>query len=178
MKYLVVLIFIIVYLFFPGDGLGYTCTSPFYTHFSYMFQHQGVMHLAINSMSFIGISRLAGRMVNKWLLAMLSFGGGFVLSFFTAGQLPTVGASGVIYIMTGLYAGMTAFDERVRITDAKRHAASLVMITVALAVSSLVKTSNYSLHSLWFLSGVFMSVFYQLIKTIYSYGREIFNRRI
>ena len=52
MKYIFVLTFFIVFFTFD-KSIGYTNTSPIWTHFTYMFQHANIIHLGINSLAFI-----------------------------------------------------------------------------------------------------------------------------
>jgi len=175
MKYVFVLVFILVYVFF-GSELGYTNTSPFYTHITYLFQHAGLIHLMVNSLAFVGIFRATERLISKWILILASLTGGFLLSFLAADDLPTVGASGMIYMMTGLYVGITAFSNGIKILNLRKYVIFLTTVVIALTVSSLSKTSNHILHSLSFLTGIFIYACCRLIKEMrFPDGRRIFK---
>jgi membrane associated rhomboid family serine protease len=105
MKYLYILTFIIVYVSF-GLELGYTDSSLWYTHFTYMFQHAGIVHLLLNSIAFISLFTALEKQVNKWLLSACIIAISFLASFAAMHDMPTVGASGMVYAMIGMFFGM------------------------------------------------------------------------
>jgi membrane associated rhomboid family serine protease len=102
MKLLFILSFITVYAFF-GIELGYAASSPWHTHITYMFQHAGVMHLLFNSLSFWMFFRALQRRFSRVGIITVSMLAAFLMSFFCYYDKPVVGASGMIYAMTGMY---------------------------------------------------------------------------
>ncbi len=155
MKYVFVLIFIIVFAFFD-TSIGYTTTSPAYTHAFYMFQHANALHLVINSIAFISIFRTMERFVNKWELSIISMVIAFAASFISMYEIPTVGASGMIYAMIGIFFGLVVSKE-ITIADKKKFATFAVSISVCLLISFLKHNSNFFLHIYCLLFGLLTS---------------------
>lgn len=157
MKYIYVLIFIIVFIFF-GLKLGYTNKSPFYTHFTYMFQHSGIVHLLINSLAFIGMFRTMEKFVDKWLLSASIIAVSFVTSFMSIYNIPTVGASAMIYTMFGMFFGMTIYSKNIKIADTKKYLLFLSVVLISLTISFFKHNSNFVLHLSSMISGFIISI--------------------
>lgn len=145
MKYLFVLAFIVVYILF-GTELGYTDSSPLYTHFTYLFQHASVGHLFINSVSFIVLYTLLQRFMRPKVFLPVSLAIGIIASFFSMHTVPTVGISSAIYAMLGLYLGTTLFDKRIKIADTRRYGVYIGCIAIGLLISYFRKGSNFEVH--------------------------------
>ena len=143
MKYLFVISFIITYACF-GNEIGYTSTSPLWTHFTYMFQHSGIAHLIINSVAFISLFEALSRQINKYRIAIYSVTIAFLASFLpgAAFDIPTVGASAMVYAMIGMYISVLF---RVRV-DKKKFALYLLIIATCLMVSYFKQNSNFWIH--------------------------------
>jgi membrane associated rhomboid family serine protease len=157
MKYLFVIVFVMMFALF-GKELGYTDRSPLYTHMTYMFQHAGVVHLITNTIAFIGMFHALQRFVNKWIVMLSMLTLGFVASFLSMYEIPTVGASSMIYIMIGMYIGMTSLDRRIKIVDTRKYLLFIVCVAVGLLVSLLKQNSNFFLHLYSLLFGFIASV--------------------
>lgn len=145
MKYIYVLIFIVVYII-CGLEIGYTYQSSLYTHFTYMFQHSGIVHLLINSLAFIGMFRTMEKFVNKWLLSVSIIIISFAASFTAMYDIPTVGASAMIYAMIGMFFGMTIYCKNIKITDTKKYLLFLSVVVISLTISFFKHNSNFALH--------------------------------
>lgn len=150
MKYLFILSFILVYAFF-GLNLGYTNTSDWYTHSTYMFQHASFLHLAINCLSFLVSWIILSRIFKRWFIlpALLI---GFAVSFIPLCEysLPTVGISGVVYAMVGMMIPYHRF---------KKAYLFYLSIAISLIVSYFLKNTNFWLHLFCFISGVLFSLY-------------------
>jgi len=157
MKYLFVFIFIVVFILF-GLGLGYTSTSPIYTHFTYMFQHAGIIHLIINSLAFISMFRQVEKYMNKFLLSGLIILCAFVSSFFAMYQIPTVGASSMVYSLLGIYLGLITLSDKIKIADTRKFLLFIFCITVVLSVSYFKHNSNFLVHIYSLLIGFMISI--------------------
>ena len=157
MKYLFVLIFILVFFLF-GLELGYTDTSPLYTHLAYMFQHAGIIHLIINSLAFISIFRQVERCVNKYLLSGLIILCAFASSFLAMYQIPTIGASSMVYVMLGIYLGLITFPDKIKIADTRKFLLFIICIVVVLSVSYFKHNSNFLVHIYSLLIGCIVSI--------------------
>jgi len=144
MKYIFVLIFLTVFVFFD-KSIGYTDISPIWTHFTYMFQHANVVHLIINSLAFIGMFRVLERVINKYILAASILSMGFAASFISMYELPTVGISGAIYAMVGMYLALI-LTKKLTVKDRKKLYIFIASIILCLTVSFFKPNSNYGLH--------------------------------
>jgi len=76
---------------------GYSELSPAYTHFTYIFVHANIIHLFLNMFVFWKLYDYLG-----WFELLLSFIVAFVASFY-AYNLTTVGASGVVFALLGIF---------------------------------------------------------------------------
>lgn len=156
MKYLVILILIFVYNLF-GNELGYTNSSHIYTHVTYIFQHASILHLVFNSLAFIGMYASLEKFVNRWLFLSLSLFCAILTSFGAMYDKPTVGISGVIYVMIGLYVGITLLYKKAKIADTRRYLLFIFGIVFCLVVSRFHASSNFLLHSYCLLCGLIVS---------------------
>lgn len=163
MQYIIILIFFIIYFCF-GLELGYTNGSPLFTHFTFMFQHVNLFHLIINSLAFIGVYRTLRKFIKGYIIILLCILISFISSFFSVYDIPTVGASAMVYSMIGMYFGITLFDKKIKIIDYKKYSLYVISVLVMLAASYLKESSNFFIHccSLVISMGVVMS--YLIIK--------------
>jgi membrane associated rhomboid family serine protease len=145
MKYLFVLSFVLCFVLFDA-GIGYTQTSPLWTHFTYQFQHEGFFHLSANSFSFIGMFRLLEKFLNKWLLFVLTVTIGFVASFLSMYDVPTVGASAMVYAMIGIFFSMISLCRDMKIIDGRKFALFVAGVIICLTVGAMNGNSNFFLH--------------------------------
>ncbi len=145
LKYCFPLVFLIVFLSFD-TSIGFTDDSALWTHFTYMFQHAGWLHLIINSIAFVGMFMTLGRFVSKWWLVLMCLLGGFTASFAGEYHLPTVGASGMVYVMIGIYISYTLFSKDVKITSVKKYAWFVVSSIAMLAAGWFLHGVNFWLH--------------------------------
>ncbi len=145
MKYLFVVIFVAVFILFDTD-LGYICRSPLHTHFTYMFQHAGLVHLILNSLAFIAVFHSLSRLVNRWIIISVSLSCGFAASFLSTTNIPTVGASSMVYAMIGLYIATTLLNRKIKITDTRKYLLFISCVLIGLIVSALNPSSNFLVH--------------------------------
>ena len=162
MKYLFVLIFIIVYIIFD-KRIGYTDTSALWTHFTYMFQHANVIHLIINSLAFIGMFRVLEKVINKYILAISIILISSVVSYTSMYELPTVGISGGVYVMIGIYLAVINIKKIQIWQKAYRHTLFVFIFSVilCLAISFFKTNSNFWLHLYSLIMGY---VFWMIVK--------------
>jgi len=102
MNYAFLILFSVTFGCF-GTELGYSAHSPWWTHFSYMFQHASVWHLLLNSFAFWSLFRLLRLYIRPVVLALLIIGLASGASWVCSYSLTVVGASGMVYVMLGLY---------------------------------------------------------------------------
>lgn len=163
-KYLFILVFIVIYILF-GIELGYTNTSPLYTHITYIFQHASILHLIINSISFIVVFTMLDKLADRKMFIPISFAIGVVASFWAMYDIPTVGVSAVIYAMIGLYIGITLFHKDIKIADTRKYLLFIFCIILSLAISYFKEGSNYLIHlNSLFLGCTFRVILLQCIK--------------
>ena len=148
MQYLIVILFIIVYSVFDLS-LGYTISSPIYTHLTYSFMHASILHLVFNSLAFIGFYRVLKNYYKGLFLIIVLIA--FSASFFAEYTLPTVGASGMVYAMIGMYIGLLVIG-KVKILKKDLYI-FLFSIGLMFAISVFKHNSNYVLHAICFIMG-------------------------
>lgn len=163
MKYFIVLILISVYILF-GNELGFTTSSPLYTHITYIFQHASILHLVLNSLAFIGIYTSLEKFANRWLFLSISLLCAILTSFYAMYDKPTVGISGVIYVMIGLYVGITLIYKKSKIADTRKYLLYIIGIVFCLVISRFHKNSNFYLHLYCFLCGIIVSIPFSIWK--------------
>lgn len=145
------LLLTVVYLFF-GLELGYTATSPWWTHVTYMFQHSGWLHLLLNAVAFYSLFGLLQRFFRPWLIVSVMFASAFGWSFVCVYPLPVVGSSGLVYAMLGMYFMLVSVG---KIRYRNRFDLHLAIVSVAtfLLISFLKHNSAGLLHLLCLISG-------------------------
>lgn len=144
MRYLFLLTFVFVFIFFD-ISIGYTHSSPLYTHLTYMFQHAGIMHLTVNTISFMAMFRVVQKCIASPVLTAIILLAAFACSFLAACSIPTVGASPMVYTMVGLVIGFVA-TRRLRFGNKSALRIFLLSIFLSLSVSALKHNSNFALH--------------------------------
>lgn len=144
MKYIFTAIFSICYAFF-GLELGYTNKSGILSHFTYMFQHVNIIHLLLNSFSFIVIWIALQKHVKQYLILPV-FLIGFICSFLPCASFdtPTVGVSGVIYAIMGMF---TLYIKN------KALYICLLSVLISLVVSYFAPHTNFFIHLYCFVGG-------------------------
>lgn len=105
MKLIFPIIFFITYMVATATGanLGFTATSPFYTHITWMFMHGGWVHLGLNCFSFYVMFRAVERFIHPWALVVVMITVCIASSYALHYTVPVVGASGMVYVLVGLY---------------------------------------------------------------------------
>lgn len=156
-KYIFVLLFLIVYYQFDLE-LGYTTTSMFYTHITYMFQHSGIIHLLFNSFAFIVMFYNMQKLMNTWVIIISILVCGFAASFISMYDIPTVGASSMIYTMVGIDIGMTLFCKKIKIANTQRYLLFICSLILCLSISAFRHNSNFLVHIYSLLLGFIISL--------------------
>jgi membrane associated rhomboid family serine protease len=176
-KYLFILLFLTVHLCFDASP-GYTLHSPLWTHFTYMFQHASITHLIINSLSFLTIFHLMSSHIRPPLLSVVAilcaFAATFVhirltlfghpLTLTTAFDLPTVGASAMIYALSGMYL-YQLFTLR---CPFRIFRPLTIAITISLTFSFFTPGSNFALHLSALLAGTTARLILRVIGSVRS----------
>jgi membrane associated rhomboid family serine protease len=154
MKYLFILIFILAYIF-SGVEIGYTASSPLYTHITYMFAHAGLAHLLVNSLAFMGMFHALEtlRLCKGWVLALSMMTCAFMASFPAQYDMPTVGSSSMVYAMIGAYLIWIWKCKTIKITDRAKFITFIICICAGLTISYCKTDSNFMLHILSLLCG-------------------------
>lgn len=95
---------VVVYVlsfWFDTSLFGYTTSTPFVCRITYMFAHNGLLHLLGNLLAFNLLCRAANRLGIKGG-ALLAFVAAFVATWVSAYAVPTVGLSGVCFGLVGV----------------------------------------------------------------------------
>ena len=163
MKYLFVILFVLIYIFFDVS-LGYTTNSPMYAHLTFMFQHAGFIHLTINSLSFLSIFRILEKCISKYYLVIIIVSSSYIASFLSVYDTPTVGASGMVYAMIGIYIVFIA-KKRLIIKDKDKFSIFLISVALCLALSYFKTNSNFFMHLYSLLIGMVSAVIMSIYQT-------------
>lgn len=154
LKYVLSLLFVIIHVLF-GNELGFSTSSPWWTHFTYPFQHAGFIHLIINMLVFVTASRVMEKFISWKILFPVIYSFAVTASFLAEQSLPTVGASGMIYAIFGMEAVIVLFNR----STGKQKAFFFAAISLMLLVSFLNTGSNFMVHLLSFVLGI---IFYAI----------------
>ena len=154
--YILSFIFILVYIFF-GHEIGFVTNSPWWTHFTYTFQHASILHLVINTLVFINVFRVMEKFLSWKVLLPAIYFIATCASFASVQSIPTVGASGMIYAMFGMMSFIVLFNS----SSWRQKRVFFLSIAFMLLVSFFNKGSNFEVHVLSFLIGV---LYYPILK--------------
>lgn len=166
MKYLFVLLFFIVFFLQPPlEVWGYSSNSPLILrgvreaggvipHLTYMFLHANIIHLLVNSFSFLSMWIIMKRFYRKGYFYFIPFILAVLTSFIPLCifDKPTVGVSGVIYAMIGMI---------LPYYHIKKFYLFYISIAVSLIISFYVPSINFYLHLFCFIGGILFTVFYK-----------------
>lgn len=172
MKYIFVIVFALVYLF-ADNSLGFCTGSALYTHVTFIFQHAGIIHLLINSLSFFLVYTTMRNIMSAYIFVPVALISTFVSSFVSIEIIPTIGASGMIYAMIGIYICATLLNDTIKITDTRRYLLFLFIIALSLIVSIINPTSNFFLHAYSLLFGFSACLIINAIKLIFKTTDEL-----
>ncbi|MDR1883068.1 MAG: rhomboid family intramembrane serine protease [Prevotella sp.] len=165
MKYLFIAICVIMYCL-PVDSpaVGYASGAPAYTFFIYMVFHKSIVHLSINM---AGFYFAYGSMKCKFF--PLLYAGAVLVAFLSASGTPSVGASGLIYILLGIRAASV-------ITDPHRFIPFFSLVLLSLSTGFIIPGIDGLIHltgfSLGFLSSIIRSILYDETDSLADKGRE------
>lgn len=148
-KYILSLIFIVVYLLF-GNEIGFATNSPIWTHFTYSLQHASILHLVINTLVFINVFREMEHFASWRELLPTIYVCAVAASFMAVQDVPTVGASGMIYALFGMMSVIVAFNK----STLKQKLTFFCSIGIMLLVSHFNSNSNFMVHLLSFCAGI------------------------
>lgn len=155
MKYAIIIAFLISHIW-GGIEMGYYSGSPFFTHFSYPFQHVGWIHLILNSISFVSLYDILRKALPVYVFLTCAYLIAVSASFFSEYNIPTVGASGVIYAMIGLFISISIRGKRLRIVNTKMFFVYMMCVVISILLSALRGNANNFCHVIS-LSGGFIA---------------------
>lgn len=157
MEYIIIILFIIVHISM-GNELGYSSSSPIWTHITYQFQHLNWIHLSLNSFAFLSLCKVLQKALPLSLILAYAYFASIIISFLSVMDLPTVGASGMIYTMSGMFISISLIGAKLRIIDNKKFSLFLFGITIALVLSAIKPHINFSCHLLGLISGIIIGI--------------------
>lgn len=156
MKYLLIIVFTFIYIANPN--IGYSQNSPLYTHFIYMFGHNGLIHLFVNLISFFSLFNFLSKVISPAILFIYVYLSAVIASFFSSASLPTVGASGMICALIAIYALLPLFGKKLIIQNRRKFFRWLMYTLAALIISSCFPAINAANHFFALLSGIFFTI--------------------
>lgn len=156
MNYVIPLMFLLVYI--SKIPLGYSDTSPLYTHFTYMLQHASLIHLTLNTISFLSFFAILKKVINPCLLTAYAYTAALIASFLSIHPKPTVGASGMIYALIAIYITLTLKGKKMALTDKRKYILWLIFLILSTAITALSPNINNLNHLSAFLIGIIFGI--------------------
>jgi membrane associated rhomboid family serine protease len=98
------------------------------------------------------------KFVNKWMLSASVIAVSFAASFISMYDIPTVGASAMIYTMFGMFFGLTIYCKNIKIADTEKYLLFLSVVIISLTVSFFRHNSNFVLHLSSVISGFVIAI--------------------
>lgn len=157
MKYVIIVAFIFVYLFW-GIDIGYSLYSPLFTHFTYSFQHTSWLHLLCNSIAFMYLYDILKKALPEFAFLSYSYLIAVAASFFSEHILPTVGSSGVVYAMIGLFVSISIIGKKLKIVDHKKFITYIGLICLSIVLSPIREGVNAICHIIALALGIIIGV--------------------
>lgn len=148
LKYLIVAVFFVVYALW-GRELGFSDSSPGWTHLTYMFQHASIIHLLLNSFVFVSAFRVMEKFVRPVKLFLVIYTIAFLASFAAMEDRVTVGSSGMIYALVGMETVIVIFNN----ATVKQKRLFFFSIAIMLIASFLNAGSSFMVHIVCFVFG-------------------------
>jgi membrane associated rhomboid family serine protease len=107
MKKILPFVFILILLgcFFikiPLDVVGFKIGGNWYAYFTYSFFHENIFHLAVDAFSFYVLFHFLSKVGNTYAILLASVIIATGSAILSAKVLPTIGASGIDYALTGM----------------------------------------------------------------------------
>lgn len=132
-----------MYVFTPG--CGYTGTSGILPRVASLFSHAGLLHWLLNAWGFCSLFAAAARIVPPLRLFALACSAAFAATYVAGYDLPTVGASGILFFLAGTDLVLRWGGLYFKI-DRARMFVYTVTIGLSLAVTVFVPGVNWKLH--------------------------------
>ncbi len=156
--YLVSILVILLLLggYIGGDMQGVTTHSPLWYRLSYIFAHTHPLHLLLNGWGICSLLRSLSRSLSPFYLLLAALASGVLSTYVAATQLPTVGASGVLYYLLGYDLVLRWAGCYFRIDPHKMELYTLYLLAT-LCLTAPLSTVNTWLHVVNFVWGIFMA---------------------
>lgn len=166
MKVLLIFVWLLVFAFF-GLELGYTATSPGWTHLTYSFQHASFIHLILNCIGFYYMTKALENRYRPVLLVGVAYLISVGVSFLVYYDKPVVGASGLVYALIGMFAWVVLTNlPRLSGKARQNNILFLSVVSVSLLISLFNPHSAGLIHLLCMVAGgAFLSAWHFITKT-------------
>lgn len=93
----------------PLEATGFSRTSPVYAHFTYVFFHNGLLHLVLNVTGYIYAARLVkATQIGLYTCVGWSYAACTLTTWLSMADAATVGASSLVGAMLGYLTGQVA----------------------------------------------------------------------
>jgi membrane associated rhomboid family serine protease len=134
--------------------LGYRNGSPLWTHITYILIHASPWHLAVNSLAFTSAWRILSRLNILPRTLTLSLAAAVAASFAAQYDIPTVGASGLIFAMLGCAAAAPFAFKHLAVKDWRKYTLFLLVISISIAATFFHPQANAAIHLASFAAAV------------------------
>lgn len=148
MKYIVIVLLLVCYVLLPVN-YGYSINSSFVSHIAYNFNHVSLFHLGVNCLGFVTIMGWLENILkrDRWLAYVIPLIVAVECSFIVnVYELPTLGVSGIINAMIGMYLALVMFSKKLRIDNKFKFYLFVGSIATAMILGGVFSSSNWMLH--------------------------------
>ena len=143
--------------FFDVRMLGFSESSEFWTRFTYLLAHVGVIHMFLNILFIDLLLSNLRRWIYPDRLLAVAVTGAVLATFGAEASLPTIGASGVLYFILGAY---TAY----RFNAAVLFSVTMIALLNVFILSA--GTTNVAVHALGFIYGLLFALTHTILTKI------------
>lgn len=140
-----------------GAMQGVTIHSPLWHRLSYIFAHTHPLHLLLNGWGICSLLRSLARSLSPLYLLLTAVASGVLSTYIAATELPTVGASGVLYYLLGYDLVLRWAECYFRIDPHKMELYTLYLLAT-ICLPAPLSTVNTWLHVVNFVAGISMAV--------------------
>ena len=140
-------------------GVSIECMRNAYI---YQFAHASWLHLIINSLSLVLMFNPIHKVydecfgeTSRWSFFVFSYAGSVLAALLCAQDIPTVGASGIVFFLLG---------ELIMLRPTMRQLQGYIYVALAIVIQLIRGNSNVSLHIVAFVLGALFIIFKKLCK--------------
>lgn len=169
MIYIFIIVCVCVYAFVPDNTMLGVSLEHINNAYIYQFAHASWLHLCINMLSLLLMFNPIRRVyeerfgeTNQLVFFAISYAGSVLAALFCAQDIPTVGASGIVFFLLG---------ELLLLRPTLKQLQGYIYVALAIIIQIIRGKSNVALHIVAFVLGALWII----IRTLCKQYNERFN---